>query len=206
MERLAAFGGGSALCFMAVFASARLSGGRPPGAAGMQAAAATMTNTGFVALPVLQALYGPAGVLPAAIATVSIAVAMFPPLIVLLEAEGFRRTGPLRLVNVVLINPVMLSTLLGLAWSALHLPLPSAVTAYLSIFADALTPCALFAIGLGLSLSDSRALFRGAIVLTMVKLLVLPLVLLCIAHLSGLGHLSTVVAVICAAVPTAKTA
>ena len=37
-----------------------------------------MTNTGFVALPVLQATYGARAVLPAAIATVFVAVVMFP--------------------------------------------------------------------------------------------------------------------------------
>ncbi len=58
----------------------------------MLGAAATMTNTGFVALPVLQALYGDRGVLPAAIATVFVAVVTFPALIGLLEIDG-RRDG-----------------------------------------------------------------------------------------------------------------
>lgn len=39
-----------------------------------------MTNTGFVALPVLHALYGVRGVLAAAVATVLVAVLMVPPL------------------------------------------------------------------------------------------------------------------------------
>ncbi len=68
---LAAFGGGSVACFAAVFAMARAGRGRGAGSSAMFAAAASMTNTGFVALPILQALYGPRGVLPAAIATVS---------------------------------------------------------------------------------------------------------------------------------------
>ena len=44
----------------------------------MHGMAASMTNTGFVALPVLQAIYGSGAVLPAAIATESVAVVMFP--------------------------------------------------------------------------------------------------------------------------------
>ena len=45
---------------------------------------------------------------------------------------------------------VMLPTLLGLFWAALSLRLPGPVAAYMNIFADALTACALFAIGLAL--------------------------------------------------------
>jgi hypothetical protein len=57
-----------------------------------------MTNTGFVALPVLQAIYGQHAVLPAAIATVFVAVVMFPAAVILLElgqrdAHG-SRTAP----------------------------------------------------------------------------------------------------------------
>lgn len=44
-----------------------------------------MTNTGFVALPVLQALYGARGILAAVVATVLVAVLMFPLLIGLPE-------------------------------------------------------------------------------------------------------------------------
>ena len=51
-----------------------------------------MTNTGFVALPVLQAIYGPHAVLPAAIATVFVAVVMFPAAVILLEL-GQRAIG-----------------------------------------------------------------------------------------------------------------
>ena len=46
-----------------------------------------MTNTGFVALPVLQATYGPRAVLPAAIATVFVAVVMFPAAVILQELD-----------------------------------------------------------------------------------------------------------------------
>ncbi len=37
-----------------------------------------MTNTGFVALPILHAIYRQPAVLPAAIATVFVAAVMFP--------------------------------------------------------------------------------------------------------------------------------
>jgi malonate transporter len=50
---------------------------RSPASRTMYGMTASMTNTGFVALPVLQAIYGQRAVLPAAIATVFVAVVMF---------------------------------------------------------------------------------------------------------------------------------
>lgn len=55
---LAAFGGGSLLCFAAVFLAARARSSRGVGSSAMLGASASMTNTGFVALPILQAMYG----------------------------------------------------------------------------------------------------------------------------------------------------
>src|SRR6201986_1531491 len=82
---LAAFGGGSLLCFALVFGIMIVVGSRSLASRTMFGMAASITNTGFVALPVLQAIYGPRAVLPAAIATVFVAVIMFPIAVVLLE-------------------------------------------------------------------------------------------------------------------------
>src|SRR6202007_112591 len=90
---LVAFGGGSLLCFILVFGIMSMRASRSIASRTMHGMAASMTNTGFVALPVLQAIYGPRAVLPAAIATVFVAVVMFPAAVILLEvcpreAEG----------------------------------------------------------------------------------------------------------------------
>ena len=47
-----------------------------------------MTNTGFVALPILKATYGAPAVLPAAIATVFVAVVMFPAAVLMQELDS----------------------------------------------------------------------------------------------------------------------
>jgi Membrane transport protein len=67
---LVAFGGGSLLCFILVFGIMSIQFSRSLASRTMHGMAASMTNTGFVALPVLQAIYGQRAVLPAAIATV----------------------------------------------------------------------------------------------------------------------------------------
>ena len=171
---------------------------------------ASMTNTGFVALPVLQAIYGPRAVLPAAIATVFVAVVMFPLAVILLElgqrdAHGMR-TAPMVTVKHVVLNPMVLSTLFGMLCSVLGLRMPGPVTAYLGIMAAALTPCALFAIGLGLSIDGLRANIARVSLLSAVKLVIMPLIVYGLSVCLGLDPLYTIAAVICAAVPTAKTA
>src|SRR5262249_27675613 len=82
---LVAFGGGSLLCFALVFGGMSIRASRSLASRTMDGMSASMTNTGFVALPVLQAIYGQRTVLPAAIATVFVAVVMFPLAVVLLE-------------------------------------------------------------------------------------------------------------------------
>jgi malonate transporter and related proteins len=75
----------------------------------------------------------------------------------------------------------------------------------LNILADALTPCALFAIGLGLSIDGVRAHLGQASLLSLVKLVIMPLIVYGLCLSFGLDPLYTIAAVVCAAVPTAKT-
>jgi malonate transporter and related proteins len=206
---LMAFGGGSVLCFALVFLAVRIVWARDLASSTIQGMTAAMTNTGFVALPILHSIYGQPAVLPAAIATVFVASVMFPATVILLESEGRGRHGPsarpVVLVEQIVLNPMVLSTLLGLAWAIAGWPIPAPIAAYLNIFAAALTPCALFAIGLGLSVEGMRSNLAASMALAAVKLVIMPLVVygLCVAL--GLNPLYTIAAVVCAAVPTAKT-
>jgi malonate transporter and related proteins len=206
---LLAFGGGSLLCFALVFLAVRAGWKRDLASSTIYGMTAAMTNTGFVALPILHAVYGQPAVLPAAVATVFVAAVMFPITVILVESDKHSARGPSArskvLFKQILLNPMVLSTLIGLAWAIVGLRIPAPVAAYLNIIAAALTPCALFAIGLGLSVEGLRSNFTASVALAAVKLLVMPLIVygLCVA--SGLNPLYTIAAVVCAAVPTAKT-
>jgi hypothetical protein len=206
---LLAFGGGSILCFALVFLAVRAGWGRDLASSTMYGMTAAMTNTGFVALPILHSIYGQPAVLPAAVATMFVAAVMFPATVVFLESDKGGARGPsartFLLVKQIVLNPMVLSTLIGLAWAIAGLAIPAPVAAYLNIFAAALTPCALFAIGLGLSVKGIRSNFKASVVLAAVKLVIMPLIVygLCVAL--ALNPLYTIAAVVCAAVPTAKT-
>lgn len=202
---LLAFGGGSLLCFALVFLAVRTGGKRDLASGTIHGMAAAMTNTGFVALPILHAIYGQPAVLPAAVATVFVAAVMFPITVILLERDAHGPVHSAGLAKQILLNPMVLSTLIGLAWAITGLPIPAPVAAYLNMIAAALTPCALFAIGLGLSVEGLRSNLKASFALSAVKLVVMPLIVYGLCVITGLNALYTVAAVVCAAVPTAKT-
>jgi malonate transporter and related proteins len=206
---LLAFGGGSILCFALVFLAVRAGWKHELASSTIYGMTAAMTNTGFVALPILHAIYGQPAVLPAAVATVFVAAVMFPVTVILLESDRRSARGPsarsMALVKQIVLNPMVLSTLIGLAWAIAGLPIPAPVAAYLNIIAAALTPCALFAIGLGLSVEGLQSNITASVALAAVKLVIMPLIVYGLCVVTGLSPLYTVAAVVCAAVPTAKT-
>jgi malonate transporter len=134
---------------------------------------------------------------------------MFPASVILLELEQRgphgRSARAALLAKQIALNPMVLSTMLGLACAIAGLPLSAPIVAYLNIFAGALAPCALFAIGLGLSVKEVRLNLTPCAVLTTVKLVIMPSVVYGLSVALGLNPLYTIAAVVCAAVPTAKT-
>jgi malonate transporter and related proteins len=99
----------------------------------------------------------------------------------------------------------VLSTLIGGAWAAAGVPMLGSVNAYLQILADALTACALFAIGLGVSIKGVRANIGRSAALAAIKLGLMPLIVLGVSIALRLEPLYLIAAVVCAAVPIAKT-
>jgi len=79
------------------------------------------------------------------------------------------------------------------------------VNAYLQILADAVTACALFAIGLGVSIDGLRANIGRSAALAAIKVGLMPLIVLGVSIALRLEPLYLTAAVVCAAVPTAKT-
>lgn len=120
----------------------------------IEAQCAVVGNVGFLGVPMLAMLMG-----EAAIAWVMMVLAIdlivFGSLVVIL-ITGARdgRISPtiLRSVGLGLVrNPMIVSIVLGLSWSALRLPIPDPMNAFVRILGDAATPGALFAIGASLA-------------------------------------------------------
>jgi len=105
------------------------------------------------------------------------------------------------------IHPVVMPVLLGLGWNLLGLGLPALVDEVLQLLGSAVVPLCLVLIGLSLAYYGVQGHLRGAIGVTLLKLLVLPALVLVVAHWGfGLSGLPLSVLVMLAALPVGSNA
>ncbi|WP_224816522.1 AEC family transporter [Hasllibacter sp. MH4015] len=127
---------------------------RPVAEAAFEAQCAIIGNVGFLGIPMLVVLLGEAAAGPV-ILVLSVDLIVFSSLIVILvtgSRDGRMSIGVLRTVGLGLLkNPMIVSIVLGLAWSYTGLAVPGPVNEFLAILGAAATPGALFAIGASLA-------------------------------------------------------
>jgi malonate transporter len=105
------------------------------------------------------------------------------------------------------IHPVVLPVLLGLTWNLLGLGLPGLVDEVLKLLGSAVVPLCLVLIGLSLAYYGLQGSVRGALGVTVLKLLGLPVLVLAVAHWGfGLSGLPLSVLVMMAALPVGSNA
>jgi malonate transporter len=131
----------------------------------IEAQCAAIGNTGFLGVPMLTLLLGQAAIGPVML-VLAVDLIVFGSLVVILvtgSRDGRMSLGILRTVGLGLVkNPMIVSIVLGFAWSGLRLPIPEPMNQFLSILGGAATPGALFAIGASLaSKSAERPLVAG---------------------------------------------
>lgn len=199
-----AYVGGSAALWLLAAAAARSRGASAPEAA-MLAHTAVIGNTGFLGVPMLVVLLGPAAIGPV-LMVLTIDMVVFSTLITLIVAaarHGRVSLGTLLPVLRGLIgNPMIVAMLAGLGWSALRLPLPAPATEFLTLLGGAATPGALFAIGASLALQPAR-LPGTAAALSLAKLVLHPAAVALAAWLLAVEPTAAGVMVAAAALPVA---
>jgi len=105
------------------------------------------------------------------------------------------------------IHPVVLPVLIGLTWNALGLPLPTVADEILQTLGQAVVPLCLVLIGMSLAYYGVQGAAKVAVVLSALKLVVLPAVVLAIAHWGfHLNGLPLTVIVMMAALPIGSNA
>ena len=105
------------------------------------------------------------------------------------------------------IHPVVLPVLIGLAWNALGLPLPSVADEILQTLGQAVVPLCLVLIGMSLAYYGVQGAAKVAVALSVLKLVVLPAIVLAIAHWGfRLEGLPLAVVVMMAALPIGSNA
>lgn len=178
--------------------------------AAAHAIAATVSNLGYLGLPLTLTLFGQRAAGP-------MAMAIFTEVAVLLSIgmvlAGRRATGSTArgesvqsVFRSVLTNPVLWAIAVGLLFSALAVPLPSIVQRLVDFIGPAAGPAALFALGGLMVRWPSRATWSSALALAAAKLALYPaLAWLVLALVFGLEPFWVQVGTLIAALPPAAT-
>jgi predicted permease len=126
----------------------------PLAEAAFEAQCAVIGNIGFLGLPMLAALMGDRAVL-GIMMMLAVDLLVFSSLVVILvtaSREGRVRLRTFSTIGLgILRNPMIVSTVLGFAWSGAGWPIPAPMDNFLTILGAAATPGALFAIGASLA-------------------------------------------------------
>lgn len=195
---------GSAIVWAVGFCVARARR-MPLSDAAMEAQCCMTGNTGFLGVPMLVLLMGPAAIGPI-LMVLTIDMLVFATLITLIihavRNGGLRLAAVLPVLRGVLTNPMIFSMLAGLVWSWLHIPMPAPLDEFLALLGGAATPGALFAIGAGLA---GRQLGRLAVSgwLSFAKLVLHPAAVGITALLLSVEPFAAGVMVATAALPVA---
>lgn len=145
--------------------------------AAVEAQCAVIGNTGFLGVPMLVVLLGPQAAGPV-LMVLAIDLIVFSSLITLVitgTRERRMTPGIFRVLGLGLLkNPMIVSMVLGLAWSATGFAVPAVANDFLQLLGAAATPGALFAIGASLATKTAERLAVAAW-LSFCKLVLHPL-------------------------------
>ncbi|XXT24180.1 AEC family transporter [Sorangium sp. So ce429] len=191
-------------CALAGIAVARALG-LPRAAQGAAGLVGSFSNTGFLGVPVVLALYGQAG---GAAGTAILVDSIVTTLmlwtfgVALAARMGAGGDVDARSLLTVLLHPNVLSIAAGLALHALPIPLPAWVERALDALGSATPTLVFLALGLSLDLRSLRGRVRPLVAVAAVKLLLAPAVALGAAVALGLERPTSEVAVLQSAMPT----
>lgn len=194
-------------------------GGRMPAAApSVRAISSVFGNTVQVGIPLAAALFGETG-LGIHITVVSLhSLTLLTVLTILVEMDLARArarhephasalaTLKATLRNTI-VHPVVLPVIAGLVLNAAGVPLPPVLDEVLEVLGTAVVPLCLVLIGMSLAYYGVRGSVRPAIVLSVLKLVVMPALVLVIAHWGfGLAGMPLAVIVVMASLPVGSNA
>lgn len=181
---------------------------RPPMGCTLTGMGFAFGNTVMVGLPVTLAAYGDAGMLPFLIILSVHGLSFFTVTTILLETQrsaGGRdglKALPAKVGRALVTNPILIGIGLGLAANLSGVGVPEPLERICRALQDAVTPCALFALGASLVRYGLKGRVLQALVVTAAKVVLLPLVAYGLARfVFDLDPLSVQVVTLTAALP-----
>ena len=198
---------------------ARRADSGPPAGPSVRAITGSFGNAVQIGIPLAAALYGESG-LALHVTLVSLhALILLTILTALVEldlAHARQRADPggshllgtlATTAKNTVVHPVVLPVLAGLAWNASGLALPTFADEILATLGQAVVPLCLVLIGVSLAHYGVRGALRGAVILSLLKLVVQPLAVLAFSRLVlGLSGVPLAIVVMMAALPVGSNA
>ncbi len=165
--------------------------------------AVTYGNMGYMALPLCQAMLGSEGVFYCSAGVVAFNILSFTHGIWhMTKGEGKNKFNP----KLLILNPGVISVLIGLPLFIFDVQLPDMLNSAITHISNLNTPLAMLFLGTYIANTDIKSMFKEKnIYLVMVlKLVSLPLIMLCIFKLCGVGGAILTACLISASVPSAN--
>ena len=170
-----------------------------------RAFAASYPNAGYIGLPFLYVVFGPEGLVPAALTNVLTTVLVLV-MVVLLDMQVEKKPNLRLQIQGALIktlrNPAVFAPIIGIVFSFFEWQLPKGIDSFCLQLGNAAIPCALFAIGLNLKVGSffSRPLAYSTVMVF--KLIAHPLLMLGLSLWLGIERDWAVTGFLLAAMPT----
>lgn len=158
-------------------------------------------NVGFMALPLASEILGNEGVFYCANGVIAFNIITFIHGVKIMNRDGFK----LNLKNLVL-NPGIISVIIGLPLFLLQVKLPVLIEQPMSYLAELNTPLAMLIFGTYLANTDLKTMFtdKKIYLAAFLKLLAMPLLCIGIYHICGVSGTLLVACAITACVPSAN--
>ena len=174
--------------------------------ASARATTATVSNLGFLGLPLMLAFFGDRGAGPLAMAILAEVMVLLSVGGVLMSASSREGISVGRLVlRGTVLNPIVAAIALGAVIAAVGLTLPEPVVRFLGFLGGAAGPTALFALGGALAAQHvNRSTLLAASGVTAAKLLLYPVAVWCVLdRLLEIDHIWVQAGVLIASLPSA---
>lgn len=162
---------------------------------------------GFVALAAVAVIFGDKGV-----AVAALAIAIMVPILNVMSVIALTRHAGRDVPNIgnilktIARNPLIISSLTGLALNITGIGLPDPLGTTASLIGRAALPIGLLAVGAGLDLK-AVASNKGLVVLACsIKLILVPVLIAVLASLFGIEGMTRDILILCGTVPTASSA
>jgi predicted permease len=160
-------------------------------------------NLAYIGLAIIYNAYGDSGLTRAGVLLGFLVPVLNLFAILALTFPGRKSQDKVKIFKEIILNPLILSSLAGIAWSYFQLPLPAIVDRSLSIITGMTLPLALLAIGDCFSIKKMKGDIIKSGMATACKLILLPLVTALYMLLFQVSGMDFAIGLLMAGAPTA---